>query len=106
MNKKFLGKGKISVKKSVAVGYSLRNEGSENNKGCRGRRIKILPEKSDIIGQEDLLQRGKVVAVGPEARCKVGDTIIFNNDGFETVKIGDESFYYILDVDNFIYEIL
>lgn len=77
-----------------------------SNKGCRGRRIKIQPEKSDILGQDDLVQKGKVIGVGPEARCKVGDTIIFSTDGFDKVIIGDESFYYVLDVDTFVYEIL
>ena len=76
-----------------------------SNQGCRGRRIKILPEKSGILGQDDLLQRGKVIAVGPEARCKVGDTIIFSTDGFDKVTIGEESFYYVLDTDQFVYEI-
>ncbi len=76
------------------------------NKGCRGRRIKIEPEKSDIIGDDTLIQKGKVIAVGPESRCKVGDTVIFSTDGFDKVTLGDESFYYVLDTDQFIYEIL
>lgn len=75
-------------------------------KGCVGRRIKIQPESSGILGQEDLIQRGKVIGVGPGARCKVGDTIIFSTDGFDKVEIGDEKFYYVLDTDQFIYEIL
>lgn len=76
------------------------------NKGCRGRRIKIVPEKSDVLGQDELIQRGKVVGAGPEARCKVGDTIIFSTDGFDKVVIGEDSFYYVLDTDVFVYEIL
>lgn len=75
-------------------------------KGCIGRRIKIEPEKSGILGQDDLIQKGKVIGAGPEARCKVGDTIIFSTDGFDKVVIGEESFYYVLDTDQFVYEIL
>lgn len=78
----------------------------KNNKGCRGRRLKIQPEKSDIIGDEQLIQKGKVIGVGPEATCKVGDIVIFSTDGFDKVKIGDEEFFYALDTDIFIYEIL
>lgn len=78
-----------------------------NHKGCRGRRIKIIPEKSDILGQDDLIQRGKVVGAGPEAHCKVGNVIIFSTDGLDKIDMGSGEFvYYILDVDEFVYEIL
>lgn len=74
--------------------------------GCRGRRIKILPEKSDILGQEDLVQRGKVVGVGPDATCRINDIIIFSTDGLDKVDINGEKFYYVLDTDIFVYEVL
>ena len=75
----------------------------KSNKGCRGRRIKILPEKSDILGQDELLQRGKVIEAGPDAVCKVGETVIFSTNGFDQVSIGEEKFYFVLDTDQFIY---
>lgn len=77
-----------------------------SHKGCRGRRIKILPEKSQILGQDDLTQFGKVVEVGPDAHCKVGDIVIFNNDGLDKVQQGDEWYYFILDTDQFIYYVV
>lgn len=102
MNKKVLGKGKnLKIKKGQAVF----NNFPLDNKGCRGRRLKIQPEKSDIIGNEDLIQRGKVIGAGPDAFCKVGDTIIFSTDGFDKVVVGEDSFYYVLDTDIFVYEI-
>lgn len=90
----------------VKIGDKGRFIVDESHIGCVGRRIKIIPEKTDIIGQDELIQRGKVIGVGPEARCKVGDTIIFSTDGFDKVVLGDETFYYVLDTDQFIYEIL
>ena len=78
-----------------------------SNKGCFGRRIKIEPHKSDILGQDELIQQGKVIGVGPEVKyCKVGDTIIFSTDGFDKVELGEQKFYYVLETDTFIYEIL
>ena len=78
----------------------------KTNKGCRGRRIKIQPEKSGILGQDNLIQKGIVIGAGPDAVCKVGDVVIFSTDGFDTVQIGEENVYYALDTDIFIYEIL
>lgn len=76
------------------------------HKGCRGRRIKVVPEKSDILGQDDITHYGKVIAVGPEAHCKVGDRIIFNNDGLDKTEESPGVFvYHILDTDQFVYEI-
>lgn len=80
-----------------------------NNKGCFGRRIKIEPEKSGIIGEEDkLTQRGKVISVGPEAIIKIqeGDIIFFNTDGLDPVIENGNKYYYVLATDQFIYEIL
>jgi len=77
------------------------------NIGCRGRRIKVVPEKSGILGQEDITHIGKVIAVGPEAHCKVGDRIIFNNDGMDRTEMEPGVFvYHILDIDEFVFEIL
>ena len=79
----------------------------KTNKGCFGRRIKIEPQKSDILGQDDIVQRGLVVAVGPDVkRCRAGDTVVFNNDGLDKERFDDKVFYYILETDSFIYEIL
>ena len=77
----------------------------KNNIGCVGRRIKIQPEKSDVLGQDEIIQKGRVIGAGPEATCKVGDIIIFSTDGFDKVTINDETFYYVLDTDSFVYEI-
>lgn len=82
---------------------------TKSNKGCFGRRIKIEPSKSGILGQDDLIQKGKVIGVGPDVKqCKVGDIIIFSTDGFDKVVLseGEETFYYILETDTFIYEII
>ena len=77
-------------------------------KGCRGRRIKIIPEKSTILGQEDqILQKGMVTGVGPESKLKVGDVVIFSTDGYDRVELSPgEYVYYVLDTDQFVYEVL
>lgn len=75
------------------------------NKGCVGRRIKIKPFKSDTIGQEELIQKGEVILVGPDSRCKIGDIVVFNNDGLDKVRLNDVDYYYVLDTDQFIYEV-
>ena len=78
----------------------------EVRKGCRGRRLKIQPERSDILGQDDLIQKGKVIGAGPQATCKVGDMVVFSTDGFDRVELSPgEYVYYALDTDIFIYEI-
>lgn len=81
----------------------------KSHKGVRGRRIKIEPEKSDSLLQLDegqLVQRGKVIGVGSEATCKVGDIVIFNAWGCDMVTIEGNKFYYILDTDEMVLEIL
>lgn len=80
-----------------------------NNKGLRGRRIKIQPEKVDTLLQADndaLIQKGKVIAAGPLSSCKKGDTVIFNAWGLDKVTLNDESFYYLLDTDEFVLEVI
>lgn len=79
------------------------------HQGVRGRRIKIEPEESNTMLVSDhtnLVQKGKVIGSGPEARARVGDTIIFNAWGCDKVTIENETFYYILDTDEFVLEII
>ena len=81
----------------------------KNNKGVRGRRLKILPEKVESMLPTDdntYIKRGKVVEAGPEAVARKGDTVIFTAMGMDKVEAGDETFYYVLDTDTFILEIL
>lgn len=80
-----------------------------SHKGVRGRRIKIEPEKSEgFLQSEDnsFVKRGKVIAAGKDAVCKKGDTVIFTALGMDKIDIKDEVFYYVLDTDQFILEIL
>ncbi len=77
--------------------------------GVRGRRLKIEPEKNDTLLVSDdasLIQKGKIIGVGPDTLCKVGDMVIFNAWGVDRVDINGEIFYYILDTDEFVLEIL
>lgn len=75
----------------------------------RGRRLKIVPEKIEAIfglDEGNLCPVGKVIGAGPEAKCKVGDRVIFNTWGSDSAKVGEDTFYYVLDTDEFILEIL
>lgn len=76
--------------------------------GCRGRRLKIEVEKSEMLLQSDsnLIQKGKVVGAGPDAVCKVGDIIIFNSWGLDSVELDNIKHYFIIDTDEFVLEIL
>lgn len=77
--------------------------------GVRGRRLKIQPERLDSLLQgEDLnfVKRGLVIGAGPYATAKVGDVVIFTALGMDKVEFGDEVFYYVLDTDQFVLEIL
>lgn len=71
-------------------------------KGPRGRNLLIEPERADGILQSEegnLIQRGKVVQSGPDAYCKVGDTVIFN-EGFAFKKeMNGKTYWFILDTD-------
>ena len=79
----------------------------KSNKGCFGRRIKVEPLKSDILGEDKIVQRGKVIAIGSDVKhCRVGDMIVFNNDGLDKDSSEDKPCYYILETDTFVYEIL
>lgn len=80
----------------------------QSNKGCRGSRLKIEVQKSDTLLRDErsLIQKGKVIGAGPEAVCKVGDIIIFNSWGLDKVTLDDKDYYYIIDSDEFVLEIL
>lgn len=87
----------------------MKKETKKPYKGVRGRRLKIEPEKVDSIlsiEENALIQKGKVIGAGPDTFCKVGDTVIFNAWGCDSVTIGEDKFYYILDTDEFILEIV
>ena len=77
--------------------------------GVRGRRLKIKPDESDtFIPTEDnnLIRKGVVLEAGPQATAKKGDKIIFTALGMDKITLGEESFYYVLDTDQFVLEIL
>lgn len=81
---------------------------TKKTNGCRGRRLKIEVQKSDMLLQTDnsLIQKGKVIGAGPEAVCKVGDIIVFNSWGLDAIEINDIKHYYIVDTDEYVLEVV
>ncbi len=77
--------------------------------GVRGRRLKILPDKdSNFIPTEDakVIKMGKVIESGPESVAKKGDTVVFTGFAMDKIEMGGIEYYYVLDTDQFILEIL
>lgn len=76
--------------------------------GVRGRRIRIEVQKSDSFLQDDksLIQKGTVTGTGPEAYCKIGDIVIFNAFGLDKITLNDLDYYYLLDTDEYVLEIM
>lgn len=70
----------------------------QSNKGVQGARIKLSPEKEDsMLVTDNLIQRGKVIAVGKDSICKVGDIVIVSDWLVEKVTIGEELSFYVPD---------
>lgn len=86
----------------------MKKQTKQSNKGCRGRRIKIEVQNSDTLLRDDksLIQKGKIIGVGPQAICQVGDVVIFNAWGLDKVLLNEKEHYYLLDTDEFVLEIV
>lgn len=71
-----------------------------------GRRIQIEPEQQEnvILSEGDnLVERGKVVAVGDKVEfCEVGDTILFTSFGVDSVELDGTKYRFMLEDDAFL----
>ncbi len=84
------------------------NKKIKSIKGPTGRNLQIEPEKSDSMleSENNNIQIGKIVAVGPQAKKSIGDTIIFNAWGLNIIPFGESKYYYILDIDDFVLAVI
>lgn len=77
-----------------------------------GRRIYIRPEQLKTVIQttdkNNLIERGEVIAVGPEVRfnIKVGSRLLFTSWGVDKVVIDGEDCFFLIDSDEFILGII
>lgn len=70
-----------------------------------GRRIYIKPEEQKTVIQspdQKLIARGEVVAVGDLCKTSVGDHLLFTTWGVDKVEIDGESYYFLIESDEFI----
>ena len=67
------------------------------HKGVQGPRIRLEPdvETGSMLSQESPIQRGKVLAVGSPAICKVGDIIVVSDWRVEKIVLGGEIRFYV-----------
>lgn len=70
-----------------------------------GKNILVVPSKKKKILVSDtnaIEAYGDVVAIGEDVKTvKVGDTILFTKWGIRENKIGDETFYFVKEDDDF-----
>ncbi len=71
-----------------------------------GRRIQVSPEQSKGIiktAETNIVEKAKVIAIGGDVgRIQVGDTILFTSFGVDSIDIGQERYYFLLEDDDFI----
>lgn len=72
-----------------------------------GKRIQVKPEKDDTVIQTsdtNLVEKAVVIAAGSgcETLWEPGDVVYFTSFGVDSIDIGGERHYFILESDAFI----